>query len=93
MLIRLGAWTPEGGDSVSLHALSEGTIIGVEIGPPVIQYGPCYLHTITQLGKDGSRTADEHYRVMLGIVETPIVSIFDFASGRPSVVKNPGIAE
>jgi len=49
MLLRTGAWAPEDIEVEPVFAGFSGDIVGYEIGPLIIQYGPCYLHRFTWL--------------------------------------------
>ena len=90
MLVRTGAWAPEDDLQVEIVLAGiGGEIVGYEIGPPVIRYGPCYLHPMMLLGKDDTRTPSERYVIMLGAVETPIVGTLDFTPGQHRAPANP----
>ncbi len=89
MLIRTGALTPDDRDLALMTSFFEGDIVGYEIGSPVVQYGPCYLHPVAWLGKNDTRIPTEQYQVMVGVVETPIVATLDLASGQWRATKHP----
>lgn len=89
MLIRTGALPPDDYLLTVLNAFSSGDILGFEIGPPAVNYGPCYLHPVAWLGKDDTRRPTEHYQVMVGAIETPIVEMLDVASGKWQATKHP----
>jgi hypothetical protein len=90
MLLRTGAWVPESSGEVDIvFAAFGGDIVGYELGPPVIRYGPCYLHPMTLLGKDDSRTFSERYVIMLGVAEMPIVVMLDYARQQQRAPANP----
>src|SRR5437588_12997870 len=62
MFIRTGALAPDEHDLATLNAYFSGDVIGHEIGPPILHYGPSYLHEVVWLGKDDTRIPTDHYQ-------------------------------